>query len=249
MPRLVTAIVARNEASKDLTAVLADAKRYSDAVLLLDDHSTDDTPRLAEEAGATVLRLGGEEAMWGKEAHARAILWAEATKLAGEGWVLIQDADMILHGDPRPYTYTWAHNAWSWVLYDLWDESHYRSDQFWRGHEVPRAWMFCPSRVPEGWVPEWPERGIHTGHAPLNFPLASGVAKDLWWEHRAYNSPARRQAKHAQYLSVADQLSDFEKAHAQSILDPLGPAGGEVRPRLVAGRGSKERKAHRGQRP
>ena len=141
---------------------------------------------------------------------------------------MVVDADMLLRGDPRPLTTTWTYNAWSFVLYDLWGEGVYREGDFWQGHLHPRPWLFCPSRVPEGWVAEWPARGIHVGHAPLNYPLVSGVIQPevLHWEHRAYVSPLRRQAKAMQYRSQSHQLTPFEAQHVDSILafDPDVPA-------------------------
>jgi hypothetical protein len=227
---ILSAILARNEAGRDLKAVLANARQWADRILLLDDHSTDTTAKIARKAGAEVVTRGESGAMWGKEASARAELWQLATDRVGTGWAIVQDADMLLVGDPRPLTQTWLYNTWSWVLYDCWSETEYRSDQFWRGHEFPRAWMFCPSRVPEGWVPQWPERGVHCGHAPANWPSQSGVvgADVVSWRHRAYIDPERRQAKLRQYESVLDQLSPFEASHARSICDTDRPASGPV---------------------
>jgi hypothetical protein len=228
---ILSAILARNEAGRDLKAVLANARQWADHILLLDDCSTDSTAKIARKAGAEVVCRSDTDKAWGKESPARAQLWDLASERVGNGWIVVQDADMLLVGDPKPLTMTWLYNAWGWVLYDCWNDKEYRSDQFWRGHEFPRAWMFCPSRVPEGWTPQWPERGVHCGHCPGNFPLQSGaVSPDvLSWRHLAYSTPERRQAKFRQYESVAGQLSDFEIEHARSITDLDRPANRPVR--------------------
>ncbi len=224
---IVSCILARNEADRDLPAVLENAATFADRILVLDDSSTDDTVAVSKRHGATV-RTRKSDGMWGREAPARKELWDWGAKVAKDGWLLIQDADMLLRGDPRPLTKTWTYNAWSFVLYDLWGEGVYREGDFWQGHLHPRPWLFCPSRVPEGWVAEWPARGIHVGHAPLNYPLVSGVIQPevLHWEHRAYVSPLRRQAKAMQYRSQSHQLTPFEAQHVDSILafDPDVPA-------------------------
>ena len=216
---IVTAILARNEAGRDLPDVLARAATYSDQILLLDDRSTDSTPEIARKHGAEVRRRAGPAA-WGAEAPARAELWDWAVEVAKDGWILINDADMLLEGDPRPLTGSWSVNTWSWVLYDLWSDTAAREDEYWVGHLVPRPWMVCPSRVPEGWVPEWPDRGIHCGHLPLNWPMVSGVVRpeDVYWRHHAYITPSRRRAKWEQYQSQFHQMSPTEQAHARSIL-------------------------------
>ena len=68
------------------------------------------------------------------------------------------------------------------------------------------------------YTPQWGDRGIHVGHAPGNYPLMCGVATDLLWHHYAYLHKADREAKYRQYLSVADQLTPFERQHAESII-------------------------------
>ena len=80
--------------------------------------------------------------------------------------------------------------------------------------------MFKPSAMGSE-APIWPERGLHTGHAPLNFRYDTGILNNqvLHWLHLAYSTPELRLQKYHQYLAKKDQLSDFELAHAVSILD------------------------------
>ena len=106
MPKLVTALLVKNEADRYLRRVLQCCWKFSDAVLVLDDRSTDNSVQLAKDLNCQVRIRGsltGEA--WGKEALARAELWDWAAEEAGDGWVLICDADMLLHGDPRPLTH------------------------------------------------------------------------------------------------------------------------------------------------
>jgi len=220
MPRLVTALLVKNEKDKYLERVLRRCHEFSDEVLVLDDNSIDGSDRVAWRLGCGVRKRSGQ-AMWGAEAPARAELWDWAAEVAGDGWVLICDADMLLVGDPRPLTYATSVNAWSWVLYDCWNEERfYRCDGFWKGHEFPRPWMFRPvSLGVDTW--EWPTRGIHTGHAPSNAKLLTGIChpQDVSWIHLAYLDKGIRLEKRAKYLGQAHQLSAFEKAHAESVGD------------------------------
>lgn len=227
--RLYTALLVRNEAGEDryLRRVLARCVAFSDAVLVLDDNSTDDTATIAASMGCVVRTRQGNPA-WGEESSARRELWDFACEYAvgQDDWILVCDADMELHGDPRPLAETTELNAWAWPLFDLWDsETTYRSDNFWRGHEFPRVWMVAPNRVPEGWVADWGERGVHCGHIPLNFPLIAGNSPiSVYWAHLGWKSLAHRELKVAQYASVAHQLSPFERAHVASILEPQDPS-------------------------
>lgn len=217
-PRLVTGLLVRDERARYLERVLRRCLEFSDAVLVLDDGSTDGSPELAAELGCQV-RIRGETGMWGNEAPARAALWQWMAEEAGDGWALVCDADQLLHGDPRPLLRTTQYNAWAFPLYDLWgDERFYRADGFWQGYKYARPWLFRPSALQERAV--WPDRGLHTGHCPVNFPLSCGVAPDtLYWSHLAYVNPDARKAKYEQYMAESEQLTPFERAHAASILD------------------------------
>jgi glycosyltransferase involved in cell wall biosynthesis len=217
---LITAILARNEADAYLERVVAHHAAFS-RVLVLDDHSTDATPVVAERAGATVRSRGGDGPMWGNEAGARQELWDWATEEAGKGWVLIADADQILMGDIPPLCTTWQANTWCMPLYDCWDsETSYRADGYWQGYRHARPWLFRPSAVPEGWEASWTTRGIHSGHCPSNWPMRASLApSDVYWLHFGWTKPEVRTAKLARYTATWDQLTVFEREHVRSITE------------------------------
>lgn len=216
---ITTAIIAKNEANRYLTRVLERCWAFSDTIILLDDQSDDDTAIVAQKADCAVRRRSGDP-MWGAETPARAELWDWAAEVAGDGWVLFCDADQYLVGDPRPYCRSWEVNSWAFPLYDCWDaEDQFRADGFWQGYAVPRVWLVKPSAVPDGWKPEWSGRGLHSGHIPANYNCHSGIATDLYWLHLGYVRREDREKKHAKYLSQAHQLSDYERNHAETILD------------------------------
>lgn len=225
--RLFTVVLARNEAGADrhLGKVIARGREFSDQVLVLDDRSTDRTAEIALNLGA-IVRVRKEHApeAWGNEAAARKELWEFGLEQATgpNDWLLVCDADMLLHGDPRELCQTKALNTWSFILYDLWSSTEYRSDEFWRGHHFARPWLFAPRRVPDRWRPQWGVRGVHTGHCPSNWweVEQTGIAPidQYYWKHLAYVSPEARQRKHAQYMNLSHQLSEFERAHAESII-------------------------------
>jgi hypothetical protein len=220
MAKLVTALLVKNEKDKYLERVLRRCHEFSDEVLVLDDNSTDGSDRLAWRLGCGVRKRSGA-AMWGAEAPARAELWAWAAEVAGDGWVLIADADMILDGDPRPLTYSTTVNSWAWVLFDLWnDERYFRCDSYWQGHLHPRPWMFRPISLGIT-TPEWLTRGIHCGHCPKNAQLITGICQpnDVSWRHLSFMSKTHRLGKLQQYESQAHQLSGWELAHARSVGD------------------------------
>jgi len=218
--RLISALLVKNEADRYLQRVIERCAEFSDEILVLDDGSTDGSVELAKSLGCLVKQRT-QAGAWGNESPARAELWERAVKCAKDGWILVNDADQLLHGDPRPLCETWEANSWAFVLMDMWSETQHRVDGFWQASRTPRPWLVCPSRFGPNFTPQWSGRGIHVGHLPSNAPLACLVAPtDLyWWQHFAYATPEQRVAKHAKYLSVRDQLTPMERAHADSILD------------------------------
>ena len=217
--------MARNEAdeSRYLRRVLTRLHEFSDAVLVLDDGSTDDTAQVARDLGC-VVETRNSAGAWGTESPARRELWERGATLAGaDGWLLICDADMLLKGDICALTMSWECASWAWPLADVWnDERLARVDGPWGiGAVTPRPWLFRPSALTTRAI--WNERGVHCGHAPANFGRETGVCgvapPDVYWLHLAYLNPEHRVTKHAQYMAIADQLGPFERAHAASILD------------------------------
>ena len=178
---------------------------------------------MASSAGALVKQRSIlKDAAWGKESPARQELWNWAAQEAGDGWVLICDADMILEGNPRDLIDTWELSAWAFVLWDCWDGEHQaRVDGPWQyGPLTPRPWLFRPSVCVNG-APQWATRGLHCGHAPLNLSGIIGVAPPdtYYWRHLAYCKATDRKQKHQQYMSNAPLLTEFERMHAMSIAD------------------------------
>lgn len=217
---IVAALLVRNEADRYLTEVLHSLRPLVDTILVLDDGSTDGSVRLCESLGAIVRHRKGA-AMWGQESSARKELWDWATEVAGEGWVLIADADQVLVAEPQAFRAlctSWEVTAWGIPLYDCWDaRTQFRADGFWQGYQVARPWLFRADACPS---PEWNPRGIHCGHAPCNFPLLMGVVPEgMFWKHLGWLAPADREAKYTRYLSTASDLSPFERAHLESVLE------------------------------
>lgn len=220
MPTLVTALLVRNEADRYLERVLKRCLEFSDKVIVLDDGSTDGSDRIAWRLGCEVRPWTGQT-MWGCESPARAELWRWGAEEAGDGWLLVADADMELHGDPRPLTLSQHCNSWGFILYDLWDdEKLYRCDGYWKGHTAARPWLFRPSKM-DCDPAIWPERGLHTGHCPQNSKILMGIADPelYFWKHLSYLKRQDRLSKADKYLTQAHQLSPFELAHARSVGD------------------------------
>lgn len=217
---IVGAVVARNEADRYLAVTLESMWRVCDEILVLDDGSTDDTAMISRGTGCKVKQRNGD-VLWGNESSARAELWAWGSEVAKDGWLYISDADHELVGpaeDFKALTESWEVNCWGFRLYDCWDSPHrHRVDGQWAAFHVARPWLFKPSVCPD---PQWGSRGLHSGHAPCNFPHRLGVAPSaLWLRHYGWMDATDRDAKVARYTAAAEHLQPAELAHLQSVTD------------------------------
>jgi hypothetical protein len=219
MPDIVVATLVRNEADRFWRSALEAWSTFADRIVVLDDGSTDDTAQIADDAGALVRQRGAGVSAWGQEAPARAELWEHALAESDEDdYIFVLDADMTPLRDPRPLLSTRPEGV-AFNLYDLWTPHAYRADGFWQAHLHPRLWMVRRPSEDIEWF--WSERGIHTGHFPLNLQVTPLIAPPAFGLlHYAYATPQLRAAKHAEYIRVAKQLSDTEMLHAASIMEP-----------------------------
>lgn len=213
-PRIVGAVLARDEAGRYLERVLRNVTSLCDVTLLLDDDSQDATPDIARAMGALVQKRAVTGGFWGgegrgsKEGDARRELWTLAATAAGrDGWVYIADADHELVGITRDELHTLVKathaTAFACPLWDCWDDDeHMRTDSFWKAHENPRAWLF--KAFPHGGLaPEWDRRGLHVGHSPSNFVYTIGLMPNgVGIKHLGYIREADRRAKANKYLST-----------------------------------------------
>ena len=229
MAALYTVTMVRNEADRFLRSALGVWSLFSDAIIALDDHSDDATPELLSDNPKVIWAESDSPVFaWGAESGPRQKLWKLAWHASKPGdWLFWLDADMIPSRNPRDFLGHSSATAWNFRLYDLWHVDRwsrllYRSDGFWRGHLHPRTWLIRrPDAEPsDGW--QWSDRGIHCGHFPLNLRAdVIGVATvDYSILHYAYSSTDLRVAKHDQYLATAKLLTDSERQHAASIMDP-----------------------------
>ena|SRR3990167_3961190 len=217
MPTLCVALLVKDEASKFLASWLEATSAFADKIVALDDHSADNTPQLLKANPKVAYFEWNNAPIWGKEAPARRTL-LELSIQQKTDWIMVLDADMLPLRDPKELMLEDV-DAIAFRLFDMWSENAYREDNFWQAHFRPRIWATRTGTLPK--FPEWPSRGIHCGHFPLNFRPKRVILgpEDYSLLHYAYANYQDRVEKSWRYQSQFDQMSEQEIAHAKSILD------------------------------
>jgi hypothetical protein len=182
-------------------------------------------------------------------------LWDTLQDHADDGdWVLYLDADETI-ADTRALRQLLppleAHgdiDAVGFNLYDMWDENHYRDDEYWSGHS--RDWIFLV-KYHKGREFQWPDKALHCGRFPTN-AVGQYYPSKIPVQHWGWADPEDRKKKYERYMEADPEGTFGWLDQYRSILD--------VNPRLVRfthtgtggggrggrpGTGSKDRKKNR----
>jgi glycosyltransferase involved in cell wall biosynthesis len=216
---LVGCMLVRNEEGRYLERVLRQMQSICDKIIVLDDCSTDNTPEICKAYGAEVFP--SIQSYWGTdELKQRKRLWELATQVADFGdWILCLDADETFDNPELVRHYIeLAENAkcnsLAFRLYDMWDEAHYRDDEYWQGHNG--VWPFCVKYEDLGYF--WKETPLHCGRFPMN-AVNRMASCPIRIQHWGWARPEDRQEKYERYIR-ADPKGEFGCLEQyKSILD------------------------------
>ncbi|MEW6172555.1 MAG: glycosyltransferase [Bacillota bacterium] len=226
--KITLAMLVRNEANRYLEMVLKHTARYIDNAVILDDASDDDTVAVCREAlrDIPLTLVSNREPSFCNEIVLRKQLWELAVGI-GPDWILILDADEIFEDRAVRELRSLAANpgvdVYSFRLYDMWDEAHYREDTYWRAHHYYRPFMV---RYKPDFMYEWQETPQHCGRFPWNIGELKGATSSLRLKHLGWMKAADRLDKYYRYKKLdPDGKYGFIEQYL-SILDP--------KPNLVA---------------
>ena len=106
--------------------------------------------------------------------------------------------------------------AYYFRLYDLWDESHYREDEYWSAHQTPRPFLI---RYVPGIQYEWRETPQHCGRLPLTIYSFPGKSSELRLKHFGWAKKEDRLLKYDRYLQLDPDAKYGWREQYASILD------------------------------
>ena len=165
--RLVALLACRDEARR-LPGYLDNVAPHVDAIVALDDGSTDGSADLleADERVATVLRVPQDRPAWDEVGNFRRLV--DAARRAGATWAVSLDADERVERDFRRRAERviargrlFGFNAYTVRIRDLWDsDGQFRCDGIWAHKAPPRMFALRDDH-------EFADAELHAPKVPL----------------------------------------------------------------------------------
>lgn len=137
-------------------------------------------------------------------------------------WIIILDADEMFEED-APYqlrellTHSSNIDYFSFRLYDMWTETHYREDLLWQAHKWYRP--LAVRNIPK-FQDKWQETPQHCGRFPKNIIDLRGGTSPLRIKHLGWLRPQDRLDKYYRYKQLDPHGTYGNLEQYQSILDP-----------------------------
>jgi glycosyltransferase involved in cell wall biosynthesis len=214
------AMLVKNESGRWLEKVLEQMKSICDTIVVLDDMSTDNTPEICKAYGADVFY--SDRSYWGTdELRQRKFLWELVTHEAKDGdWIFILDADEtipLMQFVPQILkTIKNQCDGLAFRLYDMWNETHYRDDEWWIGHYG--CWpMIVQYHKNKEYI--WNNTPLHCGRFPKN-AIEWTAQCEIAIQHWGWSRPEDRQKKYERYMKADPEGKWGFMGQYQSILDP-----------------------------
>ena len=143
---ITLSMVVKNEAERYLKQVLNSLNGHINAAVIINDESSDNTTNICREIlkGIPFHIIKNDKSMFASESELRKKQWSETIK-TNPDWILNLDADEILEAgfwDEAKKLLNDSHfDIYSFRLYDMWNETHYREDQYWNAHNSYRPFL------------------------------------------------------------------------------------------------------------
>ncbi|MEF3312922.1 glycosyltransferase [Paenibacillus sp. GYB004] len=220
--KITLSMIVRNEAGRYLRRALESHLDYIDEAVIIDDGSTDDTVDVCREvlSGIPLHLVSNERSSFHHEVTLRKQQWAE-TAGRNPDWILNMDADEWFEpGSKAAIEQIVAQRSYDAVyfrLYDMWSETHYREDAYWRAHLMYRPFLV---RYKADLPYAWKETPQHCGRFPLTISQFSYWCHPLRVKHMGWAREEDRRAKYDRYMRLDGEGRYGWKEQYESILDP-----------------------------
>ncbi|MCC2248394.1 glycosyltransferase family 2 protein [Virgibacillus sp. AGTR] len=219
--KITLSMIMKNEASRYLKKVLLQHRDFIDSAVIIDDGSEDNSIEVCKQilAGIPTHIVQNKRSTFANEVELRKQQWEETIKTKPD-WILNLDADELLEdkatNEIRELINQSDIDLYSFRLYDMWDEEHYRDDNYWQSHLCYRPFLL---RYQPNFDYQWKKKRFHCGRFPANIYHLPNAISRLRIKHFGWTNAKERQQKYNRYLEL-DPDSEFGwNEQYQSILD------------------------------
>jgi glycosyltransferase involved in cell wall biosynthesis len=214
-------MIVKNEEKRYLRRLLNSLKGHIAEAVIIDDGSSDGTAALCREClnDIPLHIITNGVSMFADESALRRRQWEETVK-TNPDWILNLDADEMLEDcfwrgaqaliDDERYDF------YCFRLYDMWDDTHYREDEYWNAHRTYRPFLM---RYQPAFHYLWNESPQHCGRFPNNtfsFERSENAARV---QHFGWAAKEDREAKFRRYQELDPRAVYGIQEQYDSILD------------------------------
>ncbi len=214
-------MIVKNEADRYLPQVLIAAREYIHAAVIIDDGSTDNTMQVCRELlqGIPLILIENNQSKFHNEITLRMQQWNETINTNPE-WILFLDADEIFEESFKNYLPNllsqYEYDVFFFRLYDFWNMTHYREDQYWYAHQTYRPFLL---RYNKDFNYIWPNLAQHCGRMPQNVGCLKVGYSHLRLKHYGWAKYDDRVSKYNRYMTLDPEAKYGWKEQYDSILD------------------------------
>ncbi|MBE5961646.1 MAG: glycosyltransferase [Lachnospiraceae bacterium] len=220
-PKLTLTMIVRNESGRYLDEALRKLRTCIDEAVIIDDASTDDTIEIVKRGleGIPLTLIQNKESMFYNECKLRKMQW-KAVIDTNPDWILNLDADEIFedafYEQVRGMLTDPDCDLYLFPLYDMWDEIHYREDEYWSAHQNYYPFLMRYQRY---YQYSWKETPQHCGRYPYSILNMPRRLSTLRLKHYGWAREEDRNKKYIRYRMLDPDYQYGIQGQIESILD------------------------------